>query len=63
MPHKQVKRALEEGRVVKQNSCSQPMVEKALGRVRTAILDPSVDVLLVRARVRSAGFSSTLLVI
>lgn len=45
----QVKRALEEGRVVKQNSCSQPTVEKALERVRQAILDPSVDVLLVRS--------------
>lgn len=48
-----MKRALEEGRVVKQNSCSQPMVEKALARVRAAILDPSVDVLLVRACVRA----------
>lgn len=46
-----MKRALEEGRVVKQNSCSQPMVEKALARVRAAILDPSVDVLLVRSPV------------
>ncbi len=34
--------------MVKQNSCSQPTVEKALERVRQAILDPSADFLLVR---------------
>lgn len=44
----QVKRALEEGKVVKPNSCSQPMVEKAMARARQAISDPSVDFFLVR---------------
>jgi hypothetical protein len=46
----QVKRALEEGRVVKQNSCSQPTVDKALKRVRQAIDDPAADFLLVRSQ-------------
>lgn len=44
----QVKRALEEGKVVKPNSCSQPMVEKAMARARQAISDPSVDFFQVR---------------